>query len=148
MTDKLLSPLPAYHLSVVRLQCSACGAEANASCNCGKPYVPARQRAADAIQANPDKSDRAIAGEIGVGKDTVRRARASTGAPAPVDVRIGKDGKARRLPSHVPGDEKLPPDPMQDEDIIDQIENLFEQLTRDGQVRCALRLRKMAFGDT
>jgi hypothetical protein len=46
------------------------------------------------------KSDRAIAEQIGVGKDTVRRARQSTGAYAPVDdePRIGLDGKARRMP--------------------------------------------------
>ena len=57
---------------------------------------------------------------------------------------IGRDGKARRLPSYNPDATALPPDPMQDEDLIDQIVNLFAQLTRNGQVRCALELRKLA----
>jgi hypothetical protein len=52
------------------------------------------------------------------------------------------------LPSYIPDGTALPPDSSQDEDLIDQIENLFGQLTWNGQVRCALRLRKMAFGDS
>ncbi len=36
------------------------------------------QRAAEAIAANPQKSDRALADEIGVGRNTVSRARGST----------------------------------------------------------------------
>jgi hypothetical protein len=50
------------------------GAEANASCNCGKPYLPATVRAAEAIKANPQKSNRAIADEAGISESTVRRA--------------------------------------------------------------------------
>ena len=57
--------------------CSACGAEADAACECGKPYEPAGERAAEAVTANPGKSDRAIVAEIGVGSNTVRRARAA-----------------------------------------------------------------------
>jgi hypothetical protein len=64
------------------------------------PYVPASKRAEQAIAANPDKSDRAIADEIGVGKDTVRRVRKATGAHAPVGKRVGKDGKARKVPGN------------------------------------------------
>jgi hypothetical protein len=89
--------------SIARLECSSCGASADASCNCGAPYVPAGMRAAAAIEANPDKSDRAIATDLGVGKDTVRRARKPTGARAPVDAkRRGKDGKLRRMPVRPP----------------------------------------------
>jgi hypothetical protein len=123
-------PRPGFQLSVVRLACSACGAEANASCNCGKPYLP-RQRAAEAVAAHPEKSDRAIAEEIGVSHQTVARARDATGPHGPVDeARTGRDGKTRKLPSYKPPlTEALPPDPSQDEDIIDQIENLFDQLT-------------------
>jgi hypothetical protein len=79
-----------------RLECSKCGALMNAACNCGAPYVSAGARAAAAVTANPEKSDRAIAAEIGVGKDTVRRAR--TGAHAPVEKRIGQDGRVWRPP--------------------------------------------------
>ena len=149
MTSKFTNlPRPAFRLSVVRLTCSACGVEANASCNCGKPYLP-RERAAEAVAAHPEKSNRAIADEIGTSEATVRRARDATASgDAVAEPRIGRDGKARRLPSYIPEGAALPPDPSQDEDLIDQIENLFGQLTRNGQVRCALRLRKMAFGDS
>jgi hypothetical protein len=52
-----------------------------------------------AVAANPAKSDRAIAEEIGVGKDTVSRARKKTTvAHAPVAKRTGKDGRKRTCP--------------------------------------------------
>jgi hypothetical protein len=85
--------------AVVRLQCSGCGSEANATCNCGKPYVPAKVQAKERVEANPEKSNRAIAAELGIGEATVRRARAETTAPDDaVDERIGLDGKTRRMP--------------------------------------------------
>jgi hypothetical protein len=64
-------------------------------------HVAANKVVKTAIDAKPElarKSDRAIAKEIGVGKDTVRRAREATGAFATVEKRIGQDGKARKLP--------------------------------------------------
>jgi hypothetical protein len=80
-------------MSIQRMVCTGCGAEANASCNCGKAYVPKAVRAAQAMAANPEKSDRAIAADIGVSPMTVRRAReagASYDAPSTV---TGRDGK-------------------------------------------------------
>jgi hypothetical protein len=72
------------------LACTECGAEAYASCNCHKAYKPV-DLAAKAIAANPSKSNRAIAAEIGVSEPTVRRARgASPDAP---DEHTGLDGK-------------------------------------------------------
>jgi predicted DNA-binding ribbon-helix-helix protein len=38
----------------------------------------AGRRAAEAVRANPDKSDRTIAGELGISKATVQRARKAT----------------------------------------------------------------------
>jgi hypothetical protein len=88
---------PAIKISIQRMVCTGCGAEANASCNCGKAYVPKAVRAAEAITANPEKSNRQIADEIGADKVIVDRARKkleSTGGdmspPASV---TGKDGK-------------------------------------------------------
>jgi hypothetical protein len=43
----------------------------------------AGERATEAIAAHPEKSDRAIAHELNIGKDTVRRARDKAGAAAP-----------------------------------------------------------------
>ena len=88
---------PQLIISVQRMVCTGCGAEANASCNCGVSYQPKSVRAADAIQANPQKSDRAIAADLGVSHQTVARARDSTGPYGPVE-RTGLDGKVRRLP--------------------------------------------------
>jgi hypothetical protein len=81
----------------VEMKCSACGATAEASCNCGVPYVPAGSRAAKAVAKNPKKSDRAIAAEIGVSGETVRRARRKSGATNVAPERIGKDGKTYML---------------------------------------------------
>jgi hypothetical protein len=80
------------------LSCTKCGAAAEATCDCGSPYVPARERAAKAVAENPQKSNRAIADEVGVSYETVRRARETTDTPVSVDERIGLDGKVRRLP--------------------------------------------------
>jgi hypothetical protein len=54
-------------------KCSVCGVDA--ACNCGAPVISKAQRAAEAIKANPEKSDRMIAQEIGVASNTVRAAR-------------------------------------------------------------------------
>lgn len=85
-------------MSIQRMVCTGCGAEANASCNCGVSYMPKAERAREAVKANPEKSDRAIAKEIGVDHKTVGTARKElTGENSPVE-RIGLDGKVRRLP--------------------------------------------------
>src|SRR5262245_51212378 len=82
-------------------ECSACGASATASCDCNVPYVPAGTRAAAAVAANPDKSDRAIAAELGVGRMTVQRARKKSTVPhgtVEKTKRTGRDGRKRAAP--------------------------------------------------
>jgi hypothetical protein len=55
------------------------------------------------LKIHPEKSDRVIAAEIGVNQSTVSRARKSTDAPASVDgKRIGRDGRARSMPTKNP----------------------------------------------
>jgi hypothetical protein len=63
--------------SLARLQCTKCGAEANASCNCGEPYVPAAIRVKEYDNANPGRSTRAAAADLGISKSEVGRARQS-----------------------------------------------------------------------
>ncbi len=86
-----------------RLECAGCGASTEARCDCGVAYVPAGVRAAKAVAETPGKSDRAIAAELGVGLGTVQRARKKSTDPhesvEPPAKRIGKDGKARKLPT-------------------------------------------------
>jgi hypothetical protein len=93
-----------------RLECSKCGASATASCDCGVAYVPAGMRAAEAVTANPEKSNRAIAAEIDVDEKTVRKARKSTADQSAVGKRVGKDGKSRKLPEVKPVTAKPEPD--------------------------------------
>ena len=82
-----------------KLFCSACGAKADAICDCGQPYVTASVAAAKGVAAYWELSDRAIAKKIGVHYSTVREARLKlTGGNPSVDKRIGLDGKTRRLP--------------------------------------------------
>jgi hypothetical protein len=78
----------------LQIACSACGATTEAACDCGLPYVPAKERAAAAVAVNPEKSDRAIAAEIGVDHKTVGAARRSVGEHSPPEKRVGKDGKS------------------------------------------------------
>jgi hypothetical protein len=83
-----------------RLFCSKCKARGEIGCDCGVEYIRAGELATQAIAdpENAGKSDRAIAEEIGVGSNTVRRARESTAPNGAVEKRTGKDGKARKLP--------------------------------------------------
>lgn len=85
--------------AAVNWMCSVCGIDAG--CNCGAPLMSKAQRAAEAIAANPRKSDRAIADEIGVSRETVRKERNSTDNQLSVndEPRIGLDGKERRMPT-------------------------------------------------
>lgn len=86
----------------VPLVCSECGADGIGSCACNAPYLPpALKKATEAIVANPEKSDRAIAEEIGTSHVTVHRARKSTvtrNVTVEQEKRIGRDGKARKMP--------------------------------------------------
>jgi hypothetical protein len=56
------------------------------------------ESAATATAADPDRSDRAIAADLGVNQSTVSRIRQKTDAYASVEGRIGRDGRRRRLP--------------------------------------------------
>jgi hypothetical protein len=57
------------------------------------------KRAEEAVAANPEKSDRAIAQEIGVSDKTVAKARKRTADQSAVAERTGKDGKKRMSPA-------------------------------------------------
>lgn len=86
-----------------RISCVKCGATSKAVCGCGAPYVGEHRwadpapiktetklvRAAAALARDPRKSDRAIAVEIGVSHQTVKRAReklAQAAGDVPADV--------------------------------------------------------------
>jgi hypothetical protein len=76
--------------------CSACGADRG--CQCNAPAVPKAVRAAEALKANPEKSDRSIAEEIGASPTTVGKAREELSSSGQLEdgPRVGKDGKARQ----------------------------------------------------
>lgn len=105
-------------LAVQRMVCTGCGAEANASCNCGKTYVPAAVRAAEAVKANPEKSDRAIAKEIGASPTTVGKAR-ELSIGGQLAERIGLDGKTRQMPKRHRGQRmsETTDEPQHDRDL-------------------------------
>lgn len=89
----------------INWMCSACGVDAG--CNCGAPLMSKAQRAREAIEVDPHKSDRAIAEEIGVSPMTVNRARSTvTDVTVDDEPRIGLDGKQRRMPVRRPDDER------------------------------------------
>jgi len=83
------------------MECSTCGAAGIAACDCGAPYMPASAAAAKALAANPGKSNRAIAGEVGVDEGTVRKIRKSSAEYSAV-ARVGRDGKVRTISGYRP----------------------------------------------
>lgn len=112
-----------------RLICSKCGAGTDAACDCGVEYVPAAERAAKAVQATPNKSNRAIAAAIGTSEKTVRNVRRESGAELSAPRRhVGKDGKSypaqskrqhRQTPLPMP---KLAPQYLM---LVDEIMNFY-----------------------
>jgi hypothetical protein len=62
---------PAAVISIQRMVCTGCGAEANASCNCGKPYLPKLQQAEKVARENPGISVRDLAEKADVSHATV-----------------------------------------------------------------------------
>jgi hypothetical protein len=94
-------------------------------------YLLARPSTPDAVRQ--EVIGRAASGEE-FSHAQVREAVAEAKPPKP---------KAK-LPSYAPLDQD---EPNQDADLIDQIEDLFRQLTRQGQARCAVRLRKIITGE-
>lgn len=107
MSSAQVVALPRAEPERGRLACVRCGTTIDAPCGCGLmyEYVKPAKRAALAIAITPEKSDRAIAADIGVSQPTVSRARkhatetnvsvADVGEPAK---RTGRDGKARKPP--------------------------------------------------
>jgi hypothetical protein len=84
--------------TITKLTCSKCGAAGQGSCSCGAPYLPAGERAGQAVAAHPEKSDSAIAAEIGVNRATVTRARKKTTRANAHVARTGRDGRKRKPP--------------------------------------------------
>jgi hypothetical protein len=93
--------VPLKSLQTVALQCSGCGAEINAACNCGLDYVPVAQRVAEYDKENPGRSTRQAASDLDVSRETVRTTRAGDNHLSPDHV-TGRDGKqypARKMPA-------------------------------------------------
>ncbi len=119
-------PIPVIKRSVVQLQCTLCGSETHATCNCGAIYRPkAFERAAEAIADHPEKSNRALAEQAGISEATVRRARDATASETQLDEpRIGLDGKRRKLPSYF-----ADPPPEIREALIEQALDAVREMT-------------------
>ena len=99
-----------FELSLPRMVCTSCGAETNANCNCGVAYLAKSVRAADAIRANPGRSNVAIAEVAGLSEATVRRARQRPGSSNDdPEERVGRDGKSYSLRQRVTDDPDIPP---------------------------------------
>jgi len=123
-------------MSIQRMICTGCGAEANASCNCGKAYMPASVRASEAIAANPDKSDRAIAEELGVSPTTVGKARgAQVSSSGHVTERTGRDGKQYSVKQRSPAVRDIG---------LDQFDATILELVRRTKGQAANRFAKTA----
>lgn len=142
-----MKPETVISISVQRMVCTGCGAEANAPCNCGMTCVPKLLRAVEAVAASPNKSNRAIAESIGLAEATVRRARgASSDAPA---VREGRDGRPyaiRQRPAPKPQDLEMPTaeeaEESWQETVYDQACLLLERMADETRQKFFAHIRK------
>jgi len=64
--------------------------------------------AAEAIKANPQKSDRAIAVDLGINQSTVSRARSRDADASPL--RVGRDGKQYLVKQRITDDPDIDPE--------------------------------------
>jgi hypothetical protein len=121
-----------------KLFCSKCGARAFASCNCEVGYTPARVVAERAIKEHPERSNRSIAAQTGISHETIRQVREATANN--LAVRIGLDGKVRRVPSHlVPFKRTIMPDETPHipaaEQLLENIDQTLKELRRENEIR-------------
>jgi hypothetical protein len=121
-----------------KLFCSECGARAQATCDCGASYIPARVYAERAIAAHPERSNRAIAEETGISHETIRQVREATGNN--LAVRIGRDGKVRRVPRHlIPRQRDLTPEELVHtpaaKQLLEYIDSTLKALRNEGARR-------------
>jgi hypothetical protein len=84
-----LTDPPAFVETLARYECPKCGN----NCQCGVPYVPKTVRVAEYDKANPGKSTRQAAAELGLSKSEVGRARSSRVPDGTPDTITGRDGK-------------------------------------------------------
>jgi hypothetical protein len=121
-----------------KLFCSECGARAQATCDCGASYIPARVYAERAIAAHPERSNRAIAEETGISHETIGQVREATGNN--LAVRIGRDGKVRRVPRHlIPWQRDVTPQELVHtaaaKQLLEEIDPIFKALSKEGAMR-------------
>jgi hypothetical protein len=152
------------------LRCTRCGTGAKCPCGCGVPYVSdhpwanadpltkatALERASAAVAAHPEKSNRAIAAEIGVDGKTVAKARSSlmnidlpkagreSAVDSAVEGRVGRDGRRRKVPAKAALSRGSAPKTDDDEvaqfigDLLDFTFNFSQRITawREGGPDC------------
>ena len=139
-------PIPELRVSIVQLECTKCGAEARAACSCGVAYQAKAQRAAEAVAAHPEMSNRAIASQIGADEKTVRKARSGADQSAPETV-TGRDGKTYslehgrkqviELQKHYGETYSLPPIQY---DLLEQVKPTIKQMNRPTKEALAMWL--------
>ena len=146
------------------MECSSCGAAGIAACDCGAPYMPAAERAAKAIAANPGKSSRALSVETGISEATLRRASTASNDAVGTTTsqglvgsdgitrRQGLDGKWRRMPQRKPKPEEVMPTDEEAEesfqaDLYDQACWLLEQMASSTRRKFFAHLRRKHHDD-
>lgn len=124
-------PLPIH----TKLVCSTCGADGEGTCRCGAPYVPAVRRVTAYDKANPGKSTRQAAADLGISQSGVQKARksgehqysgANQFAPDKITGRDGKSYSAKSKPRPEPKEEDIPTQEEVDEEWQQE---LYDQMT-------------------
>jgi hypothetical protein len=132
-----------HPISIQRMVCTRCGAEANASCNCGVDYVPAKQRVAEYDKTNPGKSTRQAADDLGISNKTVSKARQAVTEVTPEATVTGRDGKkypAKQKPR--PEMEDEPEEEVVSEDYVKLLSDYWKLKDRNTALTAALNAKE------
>jgi hypothetical protein len=98
--------------------------------NCGQPYIVARQRVAEYDKANPGKSTRTAAADLGVDQKTVHNARKAREDHSSPDTVTGRDGKTYPAQRSADREAKDPaPEEMAVKKFMFAAESIIETLT-------------------
>lgn len=119
-----------------RMECSSCGAEGTAGCDCGAPYVQPIDRAAEIAENDPGITIRALAKAAGVSHATAQRAK----------VVSGDTPNKRKVKSTTPPDDEMPSEEEADESwqqgLYDQACLLLERMAGATRQRLFAHIRR------
>jgi hypothetical protein len=120
-----------------KVECAVCGSEANATfhptCNCNAGFRSKAQRVVEYDKANPGKSTRQVAADLGVHHSTVSEARKQVSDNPTPETVTGRDGKSYPAKPSKPKRRLVGYD-IDESEQIEQFTTIFRELTWNGRM--------------